>query len=56
MGREGNSLGISTDGLINRAAEFRCVRVSHRLVRCLKNDTSTSFPSFTIPLESVPAI
>lgn len=54
--REGTVLAYRQKRLINRTAEFKYIRVSHRLVRCLKNDTTASFPLFAISLESVPAI
>lgn len=54
--REGTVLAYRQNWLINRTAEFKHICVSHRLVKCLKNDTTTSFPLFAISLESVPAI
>lgn len=54
--REGAVLAYRQNWLINRTAEFKYICVSHRLVRCLKNDTTASFPLFAISLESVPAI
>ena len=54
--REGTVLAYRENWPINRRAEFKYICVSHRLVRCLKNDTTTSFPPFAISLESVPAI